>query len=105
MASPQLVLEFEEAMFTIYRRALDEGGYKATRFLAMLNDEGAMATANHLIHASNVSDGYTALWERGRLDLTVEAMILADPRWHTLFTTKDLEICAARLAEYGYRPA
>lgn len=34
-----------------------------------------------------------------------KGMVLKDPRWHTLFTTKDLEICAARLSEYGYRPA
>ena len=27
------------------RKLLDEAGYKATRFLAMLNDEGAMATS------------------------------------------------------------
>jgi hypothetical protein len=32
-------------------------------------------------------------------------MILGDEKWHSLFSTKDLEICAARLAEYGYRPA
>lgn len=105
MDRAKLVSEFEEAMFRIYQRALSEAGYKATRFLAMLNDEGGIATANRLIHATNVSEGYTALWERGHLDLTVEAVILDNEKWHTLFSSKDLEICAARLAEYGYKRA
>jgi hypothetical protein len=30
----------------------------------------------------NVSEGCTALWERGRLDLTVEALIHDNPQWH-----------------------
>ena len=105
MDRAKLVSEFEEAMFTIYQRALSEAGYKATRFLAMLNEEGGIATASRLIHAANVSEGYTALWERGHLDLTVEALILDNERWHTLFSSKDLEVCAARLTEYGYKHA
>ena len=103
MDRAKLVSEFEEAMFTIYQRALSEAGYKATRFLAMLNEEGGIATAIRLIHAANVSEGYTALWERGHLDLTVEAVILDNEKWHTLFSSKDLEVCAARLTAYGYK--
>ena len=45
---------------------------------------------------------YTALWERGRLDVTVEAVIHDNPKWHPLFTQEDLAICAKRLREYRY---
>jgi hypothetical protein len=54
-----------------------------------------------LLHSITVSEGYTALWERGRLDLTVEALIL-EPQWHELFTEEEREIARKRLRDYGY---
>ncbi len=51
--------------------------------------------------SENVSDGYAALWERKRLDLTVEALILR-PEWLELFSELEREIARQRLAEYGY---
>lgn len=93
---------FAQEMHGIYQRALSEAGYKATRFLHMLHDHGGLQTARMLIHASTVSEGYAALWERRRLDLTVEAMIHDNERWHPLFTPDELAICQRRLADYGY---
>lgn len=93
---------FGQEMHGIYQRALSEAGYKATRFLHMLHAHGGMQTAKILIHTSTVSEGYTALWERKRLDLTVEAMIHDNPRWHSLFTSDELDICRRRLIEYHY---
>ena len=51
-----LVSQFEEAMVDIYRRALSEAKYKASRFLSMVQEEGGLATARYLIHAPQVSD-------------------------------------------------
>jgi len=93
---------FGQQMHGIYQRALSEAGYKATRFLRMLHAHGGIQTAKLLIHSSTVSEGYTALWERKRLDLTVEAMIYDNPRWHPLFTPDELDICSRRLIEYHY---
>lgn len=45
----------------------------------MLHEHGGLQTARILIHAATVSEGYTALWERG-LDLTVEALIHDNPQ-------------------------
>jgi hypothetical protein len=42
------------------------------------------------------------LWERDRLDLTVEAVILEEAKWHPLFTPEEIEICRKRLKDYGY---
>jgi hypothetical protein len=88
-------------MMDVYRRALSECDYNATRFLHMLYEHRGLETARILLRASKVSEGYIALWERKRLDLTVEAVILA-PEWNTLFSEDDRQIARARLAEYGY---
>lgn len=97
-----LTAQFDEAMLRIYQRALSEVNYNARRFLQMLDDHRGVETARILLHSHTVSEGYTALWERGRLDLTVEAVILDHAKWHSLFTEDELAICAKRLQEYGY---
>ena len=93
--------QFNEAMLDIYRRAKAEADYNATRFLRMVLERGGLETAQYLLRASTVSDGYTALWERNRLDLTVEAMILRS-EWRGLFSDVDRQIAVKRLREYGY---
>ena len=97
-----LAEEFEEAMHDIYRRALSEAGYKASIFLNMLFEHRGVETAKRLIHSSKVSDGYTALWERGRLDLTVEALISDNEKWQPLFSAEEIAICRKRLMQYEY---
>ena len=93
--------QFNEAMLNIYRRAKAEAGYNATRFLSMVVEHGGLETARYLLHAATVSEGYTALWERKRLDLTVEAMIL-QPEWQALFSDTERRIAVNCLREYGY---
>jgi hypothetical protein len=70
----------------------------------MLHDHRGLETARILLHSPNVSEGYTALWQRGRLDLTVEAVIHDNAKWHSLFSEEELNICTSRLAEYEYLP-
>jgi len=93
--------EFDMAMMDIYRRAKTEARYNATRYLQMLEQHRGLDTARILLHAPHVSDGYTALWERKRLDLTVEALIL-QKKWHSLFSDQEREIARKRLEEYKY---
>ena len=95
---------FDQAMFEVFRRAKTEARYNATIFLQMLTDNGGLRTAKTLINASQPSDGYTALYMRKRLDLTVEAVVLGDTRWHPLFSEGELTKAAKRLADYEYRP-
>jgi hypothetical protein len=101
---PDLPKQFDIAMFDIYRRAKDEAGYNATIFLRMLSDKGGVATAKYLINALKPSDGYTHLYERSRLDLTVEATVVENPKWHPLFTGDEITKAKKRLVDYGYRP-
>lgn len=102
MAVPKA--QFDQAMFDIYRRAKAEAGYNATIFLGMISDRGGLATAKYLVNSAKPSEGYAQLFERGRLDLTVEAMIVENPRWHGLFEESELARARKRLADYGYTP-
>jgi hypothetical protein len=97
-----LEARFDSAMMDVYRRALQECHYNATRFLHMLHEHRGIGTARILLHATNVSEGYVALWERKRLDLTVEALVLSD-EWSPLFTHHEQTIARDRLKEYGYK--
>ena len=97
-----LEAEFDAAMMDIYHRARAEAKYNASRYLQMLNENRGLRTAQTLLSAQTVSEGYTALWERKRLDLTVEALIL-QPRWNDLFTDEDRAIARNRLNKYSYQ--
>ena len=97
----QLEVDFNEAMLDIYCRAKTEANYNAIPFLQMIADLGGTETAHVLINAPTVSEGYTELWARKRLDLTVESMVTRNPRFHELFTEEELDICRNRLHEYG----
>ena len=98
---PQPPHPFDAAMFEIYSRAKSEAGYNATIFLRMLSDKGGLATAKYLINSPKPSDGYTHLYDRGRLDLTVEAMVVENAKWHELFSTDELSKARLRLKQYN----
>jgi hypothetical protein len=104
MAHEGLIEAFDEEMFSIYQRAHSEANCNASRFLQMLYKHRGLETARILLHSTNVSEGYTALWERGHLDLTVEAVIHDKQKWHPLFTQEELAICTKRLKDYKYLP-
>lgn len=95
--------EFHRALVATYRRAKSEIGYNATRFIQLVSAAGGQEAARQLLQASAPSDGFTTLWEHGRLDLSVEAQVLR-PEFQTLFTDAELEIARDRLGKYGYRP-
>ena len=99
-----LEAQFDAAMLDVYRRAKDEAGYNATIFFNMLSDHRGVRTAKTLINAAKPSDGYTALFLKGRLDLTVEAVVVENARWHDLFTDDEVLRARKRLREYQYQP-
>ena len=91
---------FHEAMVGIYRRAKAEADYNATRYIQMVSDHGGVEAAKLLINADTPSDGYTELWKRGRLDLTVEALVIGHAQWHSLFEPAEIERARQRLKDY-----
>ena len=98
MPSTALTRAFDDAMRKIYLDAKN-AGYNATRFLQMLGDHGGVETAHRLL--PNMSDGFTELWKRNRLDLTVESLILK-PEWQELFSESERDIARSRLRECGF---
>jgi len=46
---------------------------------------GSLGTARRLLASNEVSAGFATLYERGRLDLTVEALVI-QPKFASLFT-------------------
>jgi hypothetical protein len=99
-----LEAQFQEAMLNVYRQAKSETGYTARIFLEMVVSRGGVSTAKALINAGHPSPGYTNLFERGRLDLTVEAKVVESPQWHVLFTNVELSKARERLRKFGYLP-
>ena len=90
-------------MTALYRRAKDEADHDDANFLKMLAEHGGEETARTLLHANTVSDGYTELWKRRRLDLTVEALIIK-PQWKDLFTDEERGVALKRLVSFDYVP-
>ena len=92
-----------------FRGALQEAvnecrriGYKPTGFMGMMTTSSAFEAVRTLLAKKDPSDGFTTLWEKGRLDLTVEAIVLK-PEWRGYFQPSELETARRRLAEVKYR--
>lgn len=91
-------------MAAIYDAAVQECKYHATRFIQMVRADGGLATARTLLDSDTLSDGLTRLWECGRLDLSLEALILQD-EWAPLFTDVERERARMRLKGLGFNVA
>ena len=100
--SETLKEEFQKAMIGIYTRTFSACGYRAGRFLEMVNTRGGLETAKMLLHEEEPRTGFVALQEQGRLDVTMEAEIVEHEEWHPLFTREEIGIAKKRLSEFGY---
>lgn len=80
------------------KAALD---YTPVSFLQMLGSLGGYKTVGNLISRTKPSDGFTTLWEGGRLDLSVEALV-AESRWRRCFEANLLLAAETRLRQAGY---
>ena len=77
------------------------GSYNPTEFLWMVETKGGVETAHDLlITPHKLSSGYERLWELDLLHLTLEAQILENKKYHSLFTEKELKTCQNRLKDY-----
>ncbi|HWB32483.1 MAG TPA: hypothetical protein VG714_04855 [Acidobacteriaceae bacterium] len=94
--------DFNVRMQELHRAGKREARFSAPLFAELLNEHGGLETARRFIHSPDYAPGFTALWERKRLDLTVEAVIVSEPQWQPLFTPDEIETCRKRLREYGY---
>ena len=84
----------------VYRKAQSECDYNVTYFLRMIGEHGGLETARQLLRKSEVSSGFTALWECERLDLSVEAVVLKE-QGRPLSTDEELCTARTRLVDVG----
>lgn len=89
--------EFTDLMYDLHGRMAKEVNFRSSVLLSMIEKHGGVGAAKQLINAPQVSEGYGYLAERGRLDLTVEAVVLNHPEYHSLFTDRELKIAIKRL--------
>lgn len=101
--SADLTRQFDAAMFDIYERAGHEVGYWASRYLQLLRKRGGLGSARYLLASKLTSDGYARLRDAGRLDLTVEALVL-QPQFEPLFSPEELARAGDRLSRYRAMP-
>lgn len=95
---------FAHRMRDAYLRGRSEAGCNAAYYVNMLNQYGPLETAHKLLASPAISDGFADLWERGRLDLTVEA-IVAGAEFSELFSEEEAAIARRRLEQFGYTPS
>lgn len=98
-----IVERFDQAMFEIYERAGREVNYWATRYLQLVRRRGGLDAARYLLGQRLTSDGYARLRDAGRLDLTVEALVL-QPEFESLFSPEELARARSRLLQYRAMP-
>jgi predicted HNH restriction endonuclease len=96
----ELEIQFHKDMLNIYEKAKNIG-YNASRFKQMVANQGGLVVAKKFIGNNIPSDGFTSLWKLGRLDLTVEALVLRED-YESLFNEDERQIVRDRLKEYGF---
>ena len=99
----------QDEKFTIFLRKKATEAEKAIKyrpnyFLEMLASGGGFDTASRLLAAPKISEGFTRLWQSGRLDLSVEALVV-ESEWREHFEPVLLEHAEKRLrqAEYVFK--
>lgn len=104
MSDPRASTEaqFHAAMLDIYRVAKRDLSYNATRFLQLVEARGGVQAAKQLL-TGPPSEGFSTLWEKGRLDLSMEAHILK-PEFQDLFTDAERRVAEDRLRQFGFEP-
>jgi hypothetical protein len=66
-----------------------------------VNGKGGLETAKTLLAKPDPQTGLTRLWECGRLDLSIEALVI-DPRFESLFREAERKTARERLNAYDW---
>jgi len=93
--------QFHRDMVLGVERLKREISYNATRFMEMVDELGGAEAARQLLRGRDASDGFTILWEHGRLEMSVETFALL-PWYRELFTEEQKETAGRRLREHRF---
>ena len=96
MKTGDLERQFQIAAIEVYLAVLKECHYDEKVFLKMIADSSARNAAKSLLGPRHVQSGLRGLRRRGRLDLSVEHLVI-QPRWSDLFEKYEREEARMRL--------
>lgn len=103
VSTEQLKALFNQDIIDLYKRMIKLVKHKPTRLMDYINKYGGYeAAVKYISTESNVQD-FAVLWEKERLDLSVEALITRQP-YRVLFDDSILKFCDKKLKEYSYAP-
>jgi len=102
IGSSDLESRFHREMLSLYSKAGEQTGYWPSGLLSSVRKHGGVNAAKRWLGLKAPTSGLRRLAELGRLDLSVEALVLKQP-WSHLFTTEEKRMATVRLAEFGYR--
>lgn len=94
-------IEFHKEMVEGAQRLKRDIGYNPTRFNQMVGEHGGPEAARQLLAGRDASDGFTTLWEAGRLEMSVEAAALL-PWYEPLFSEEQRAVAKRRLVEHRF---
>ena len=98
----ELADEFTEELYRSVRTAMKEVSYPGHTLHAMLGELGGVATAKRLLNSDTPAIGFDELTINQRLDLSIEAIIWDNPRFHPLFTDAERMTARSRLSQMNY---
>lgn len=93
--------KLQEEVIKKCKIAEEECGCKMTRLLNTIEKFGIVRTAQEIIRKRRTSDCFNILVEAGRLELSMEA-ILVQGKYAELFTDEEVNSCYELLCENGY---
>lgn len=96
-----LSVQFQEALLATCQQAQDEVGCPMTRLIQTITKRGGVETAQEMLRRGHLSDGFDALAKAGRLELSLEAVVIQE-KYGYLFTDDEVNACYAALLEGGY---
>jgi 5-methylcytosine-specific restriction protein A len=101
MKDKEMCMEEFEKRVQVAIKEMIAIGYKPKAFMSMIFESDTITAVKKLLNNKNVSDGYIKLWNKGRLELSMENIVYSGD-WGDLFTKEEIEIAEKRLKDYKF---
>lgn len=95
-----VVKRFHKEMILLCREVESVLGRRPQTLLRMISQMGGVEAARAVVGEAHPSDTFVMLWERGRLDLTLESLVLKED-FRGLFAEALLEQATTRMERLG----
>ncbi|ONI44038.1 hypothetical protein AN641_08635 [Candidatus Epulonipiscioides gigas] len=94
---------FSKEMLILYKQISKQIKYKSQNLLKYINEYGGYQAALKYIYTPSYTNDFSALWEAGRLDLSIEVLLLNE-KYRSIIAPDVINFCTRRLNEYNYKP-